>query len=125
MTFLALQALARSFEDRAARKERELLGLALDLGATALPLCLRELRSADEDRRTWAAELLLALTEIESLRPRIVAALRDAVDAENDDETKVCALAVLAELGEHAASASFRDPQSIHRRSLGELAELL
>jgi tetratricopeptide (TPR) repeat protein len=126
MSFMALQALARSFgAPHAARCDRERLHDIRELGATALPLCLREVAGADDDRRTWAAELLIALSDDESLRPRIIASLRELAAADGDDEAKVSILALLAELGEPTTAATFRDPREIHRRSLGELAQLL
>jgi tetratricopeptide (TPR) repeat protein len=125
-SFVGLQTLATSFTSRS-RRGREAIERAVHLGGVAIPLCLREIRSADEDRRDWARQLLLAIADAPPLRARIVASLRASTSSPEplDDEAKVAALALLAELGEPQATASFRDPRAIQRRSLGELAELL
>lgn len=128
-SFLALQRLARSFgERRAARatRDRELRDVAAALGPVALPLCLRELRSLDPRRRQWAETLLRTIGARH--RDRVVAALRDLAEGDAatiSDELKCAALTLLSDLDEPALRAHFTDPDAIHRRSLGQLAELL
>lgn len=127
-SFLALRDLAASFgEARTERRKRELRALAASVGSVAIPLCLRQL---DGPERAWAAELLqsIALAGDASLKARVVGELHGLAGAGTaalDDDAKVAVLKLLAELGEASLAASFRDAGAIHRRSLGELADLL
>ena len=126
--FLALRDLAESFGGaRTERRKRELCALAASMGSVAIPMCLRQLDGPDAEHRAWAAELLEAIAgAAPALRGRIVPALHDRAAAPAvPDDVKVAALALLADLGEPVSAATFRDPGAIHRRSLGELADLL
>ena len=105
-SFTKLQRLSQSFGAISSLGERQqsaLLDLAMELGATAIPLCIRELGSDDLDpsgasrelsqqasdsvltrapsrpghtRLGWACILLLALAADDGLRPRVVSALQ-------------------------------------------------
>ena len=92
------------------------------LGATAIPLLGRELRSADRRRREASRTALADLAADDSIRPRVIAELRAITISElGADEIKVCALGLLAELGERGA-ARFSDPTAIQHRSAIALA---
>src|SRR5687768_9757868 len=97
--------------------------LARKLGATAIPLLGRELRQTDAFRRE-AARTALALLATTDARVRVIRELRVVTGDTSADEAKVCALGLLAELGEHAA-ARFSDPAAIQRRSALALAAQL
>lgn len=96
--------------------------LARRLGVTAVPLLGRELRQRDAVRRE-AARAALAILAATDARTRVVRELR-GVTEDATDEAKVCALGLLAELGEHGA-ARFADPLAIQRRSALALAAQL
>jgi len=97
--------------------------LVQKLGTTAIPLLGRELRSADRRRREAAREALADLAADDAIRPRVIAELRAITTSElGADETKVCALGLLAELGERGA-ARFSDPNAIQHRSAVALAK--
>ena len=95
------------------------------LGATAIPLLGRGLHSADPRRREasrGALAHLAAAAADDTVRPRVIAELRAISGSElGGDEIKVCALGLLAELGERGA-ARFADPTAIQRRSAAALA---
>lgn len=108
LSFDRLRQLARSFEHAGTqdaapdpRRERHALVLADELGATALPLCLRELASADERRACWARLLLAHLGSVPAHRPRVLAGLRDL--ARRNDAGGLRAMALRAELEPPAA----------------------
>ncbi len=97
--------------------------LARRLGATAVPLLARELAQGEPRRREVARDALAAIAATPA-RGRVIAALRDATLAAPSDDAKVCALGLLAELGERA-EGRFADPPAIQRRSALALAEQL
>ncbi|RMH42731.1 MAG: hypothetical protein D6689_07275 [Deltaproteobacteria bacterium] len=84
-----LQRLRASFDDlRAGRpahpgQERACARIAAALGATAIPLLVRELASADDGRAAWAAHLL-AHVAAAGARDRVIAALREPPNAARD-----------------------------------------
>jgi len=97
------------------------------LGRAAVPLLGRELRSGDLRRREAAREGLALLADTPA-RARVIDELRRVVDPvdgrDTTDDLKVCALGLLAELGEKA-EARFADPHAIQRRSALALAAQL
>jgi len=93
------------------------------LGATAVPLLGRELRSRDGRRREAARDYLASLANGDA-RARVIDELRAMLDDTIHDELKVCTLGLLAELGEHA-EARFADPSAMQRRSALALAAQL
>ncbi|MEO8701177.1 MAG: hypothetical protein ABI867_14095 [Kofleriaceae bacterium] len=107
-----------------ASTDRMVARIARRLGATAVPLLGRELRHASGGRRELARNAL-AILAATAVRPRVLDELRGVVcDDQAGDEAKVCALGLLAELGEQAA-ARFSDPGAIQRRSALALAAQL
>jgi hypothetical protein len=125
----------RSLSDWFARtplsENRTLLAtLVRRLGATAVPLLGREVRQPDVARRDAAREALALLAGTDAgarARERVLAELRAIAAADPGsvvDEAKVCALGLLAELGEPGA-ARFRDPRAMQRRSALALAAQL
>ncbi len=100
-----------------------LLRITRRLGTTAVPLLGRELRSTDAGRREAAREALAVLAATPA-RPRVIGELRTVTVDASGDEAKVCALGLLAELGERGA-ARFTDPTAIQRRSALALASQL
>jgi tetratricopeptide (TPR) repeat protein len=93
------------------------------LGATCVPLLGRELCHADPRRRE-SARAALAHLATTAARPRVIAELKRIAASEAGDEGKVCALGLLAELGERG-NARFADPSAIQRRSALALAAQL
>ena len=94
------------------------------LGATCVPLLGRELRHSDPRRREAARECLAQLAALPAVRTRVIDALHAAIETAPTDELKVCALGLLAELGEHA-EAQFTDPRAMQQRSALALAAQL
>src|SRR5687768_155444 len=90
------------------------------LGATAVPLLGREFRGADPGRRDAAREALAWLATT-AARARVIDELRAVTTTSAFDDAKVCALGLLAELGERA-EARFANPSAIQRRSALALA---
>ncbi len=93
------------------------------LGATCVPLLGRELCHGDPRRRD-AARAALAHLATTDARPRVIGELRRIAASAAADDGKVCALGLLAELGERG-TASFADPHAIQRRSALALAAQL
>ncbi|MDB4959964.1 MAG: Tetratricopeptide 2 repeat protein [Myxococcales bacterium] len=93
------------------------------LGTLSIPLLGREL-CTPEVRRRDAARAALAHLATTSARARVIAALRSITTTNVADEGKVCALGLLAELGERGA-ATFSDPTAIQKRSAIALAAQL
>jgi len=93
------------------------------LGPTCVPLLGRELCHADPRRRDIARAALAHLATTDA-RARVIAELKKIASSEAGDEGKVCALGLLAELGERGA-ARFNDPSAIQRRSALALAAQL
>ena len=119
-----LRKLADWFSTSPQRGSLHVERIVARLGATAIPLLGRELRSPDRRRRDAARAALCALANDLVTRARVIAELRAATTDTTDDEVKVAALGLLAELGERAA-AVFADPSSIQRRSAIALAAQL
>jgi hypothetical protein len=94
------------------------------LGATSVPLLGRELCARDPNRREAARVALSQLAIKTPVRPRVIAELHRIAQSDACDEGKVCALGLLAELGERGA-ARFTDPSAIQRRSALALATQL
>jgi hypothetical protein len=94
------------------------------LGATCVPLLGRELCTADTNRREAARTALAQLASEPQSRARVIAELHRIAASDACDEGKVCALGLLAELGERGA-ARFADPNAIRRRSALALASQL
>jgi tetratricopeptide (TPR) repeat protein len=95
------------------------------LGATAVPLLGRELRGADPRRREAARDALATLAAHDPApRGRVIAELHAITDGPAPDETKVVALGLLSELGEHA-DVRFADPAAIRARAAIALAAQL
>ncbi|MBV8756354.1 MAG: hypothetical protein JO257_03700 [Deltaproteobacteria bacterium] len=93
------------------------------LGATCVPLLGRELCHGDPRRRDSARAALAHLASTDA-RTRVIAELRRIAGSAAADDGKVCALGLLAELGERG-TASFADPMAIQRRSALALAAQL
>ena len=93
------------------------------LGATCVPLLGREVCHPDPRRRDTARAALAHLATTDA-RARVITELRKIAASEAGDEGKVCALGLLAELGERGA-ARFHDPSAIQRRSALALAAQL
>jgi hypothetical protein len=98
--------------------------LARRAGPTSIALLSRELAHAETRRRESARDALAALADDATIRPRVIAALRDFVSTALPDEAKVCALGLLSELGERL-EVRFSDPAAIQRRSAVALASQL
>ncbi|MBK9032368.1 MAG: hypothetical protein IPL61_13830 [Myxococcales bacterium] len=102
--------------------EATLRALARTLGATAVPLCARELAGGPE-RRTWAIELLRTIAQVADERVKIE--LRTLAGRDSADDAKFAALALLAELGDETTTARFQDPRQMHQQSLERFARQL
>src|SRR5687768_16881873 len=94
------------------------------LGAICVPLLGREACSPDPRRRDAARIALHQLATKTPARERVIEELRSIARSNTSDEGKLCALGLLAELGERAA-ARFTDAPSIQRRSALALAAQL
>ncbi len=120
--FVDLRRLSDWFATSPHRSSLHVERLVQRLGATAIPLLGRELRSADSRRREASRAALADLAADETLRTRVITELRAITGSEiGGDEIKVCALGLLAELGERGA-ARFSDPNAIQQRSAIALA---
>ena len=93
------------------------------LGVTAVRLLGRELRHTDLRRREAAREALAWLATT-TARERVIDELRSATVDAGDDNAKLCALGLLAELGA-PTTATFTDPLAMQRRSALALAAQL
>jgi tetratricopeptide (TPR) repeat protein len=122
--FADLRRLSDWFVRASSRSTVQLDRITRRLGATAVPLLGRELRGADPARREAAREALATLATDDRARARVLVELRSVTAGKVIDEAKVCALGLLAELGEHGA-AKFSDPSAIQRRSALALAAQL
>jgi hypothetical protein len=117
-----LHRLRASFGAPRSRVDDQVMrGVARALGATAVPLCARELGGAAA-RRAWAVALLRVIAQVAGERVRVE--LR-AVVAGGGDEAKLAALSLLAELGDETATAQFEDPREVHKQSLAKFASQL
>ena len=124
--FVDLRRLADWFSSLSAQPSRALSieRVVVRLGATCVPLLGREVCSHDARRREAARVALAQLATQPATRARVLAELRRIAGSDASDEGKVCALGLLAELGERAA-ARFTDPSAIQRRSAIALAAQL
>lgn len=126
-SFAELRKLAAWFASPAVERQGAQRRIAprLDrLGAVAVPLLGRELRHADAHRRDAARESLARLAASAGARARVLDELRRVIAEPVADDTKVCALGLLAELGE-PTTATFADPLAMQRRSALALAAQL
>jgi hypothetical protein len=111
--------------DRRRADSAHIARLVNRLGATAVPLLGRELRSTDPRRREAARDALGALAAHGGVcRARVTAELHAITGGPVADEAKVVALGLLSELGEHA-DARFADPAAIRIRAAIALASQL
>ncbi len=124
-SWAGLHRLHASFDrPRTRAEERVLLDDARSLGATAVPLCARELSGATQlERRIWAIALLRVLAE--NTGDRVRAALRELTAGPATDDGKLAAVGLLAELGDETATATFSDPDRVHQQSLVRFATQL
>jgi len=123
--FADLRRLADWLSTSPQRTSAQVERIALRLGVTAVPLLGRELRGPDPRRREGARSALATIASGEPRsRARVLDELRAITDGESCDEVKVCALGLLAELGERG-EATFTDPTAIQRRSAVALAAQL
>ena len=103
-----------------------MLRIASQLGATAVGLCARKLECASEGQAHWAYTLLDTIARDDSVRPRVVSALRVIAETSAaSDDRKVLALALLTELGETLPTIRLRDLDGAHEQSMRELARCL
>lgn len=122
-----LRRLSDWFSTSPPRASSQIDKIAVRLGVTCVPMLGRELRSDDLRRREASRALLARLADDVMVRARVIAELRAITDGASDasgDESKVCALGLLSELGERAA-AKFSDPNAIQARSAIALASQL
>jgi hypothetical protein len=128
-SFVDLRRLAEWFETQAEGCSARSITPAVSverivrrLGAVCIPLLGRELLSADARRREAARTALAQVAG--DIRPRVIAELRRIANSDAPtvkDESKVCALGLLSELGERS-SAKLTDPSAMQRRSALALA---
>jgi tetratricopeptide (TPR) repeat protein len=126
--FVKLQRLVQSFDELgagAAPSEegvRRAVRLVVQLGATALPLCVRELGGSDARRARWAEVLLGHLGARPELHARVVAELRELAGAdraepgptsEPGDTARARARRMLAELGERLSAPEPDEPYQV------------
>jgi hypothetical protein len=121
--FVDLRRLVEWFVTSPTRPSLQVERIVTRLGATAIPLLGRELAGADPHRRA-AARAALARLGASPARARVIAELHRITDGTTNDACKVCALGLLAELGERGV-ARFSDPSAIQRSSALALAAQL
>jgi tetratricopeptide (TPR) repeat protein len=92
------------------------------LGPVCIPLLGREMTSPDPRRREAARVALAHVAQ--DIKPRVVSELRRIAASAAPDDIKVCALGLLAELGERS-TAKFTDAPALQRRSAIALASEL
>src|SRR5258708_35464456 len=116
-----LRKLSESFRavPRRMTTRRRLLGLAVRLGRTAVPLLVRQLLTGDEARASWAYFLLS-----EAAGPRALDALRAVVgDARVPEPRQALVLALLGELGAPLpATVRLLEDREPRRGALADLA---
>jgi len=126
--FVDLRRLADWFESLAHRNAPSLPieRIVQRLGAVCVPMLGRELAAHDARRREAARTALASLAQGET-RARVIGELRAIAQTATHDEGKVCALGLLAELGQKVepGAASFANPSGIQRRSALALAAQL
>jgi tetratricopeptide (TPR) repeat protein len=100
------------------KAQRRAVGIARELGATAVPLLQRKLQVGSEDEASWAYFLLAQLGGA-----RVEQAARGLLDdAATPDDRKALALALLTELGaELPSEVALRDPDGLRASSVGDL----
>lgn len=125
-TFVDLRRLADWFSSCSSQGPRavSIERMVVRLGTACVPLLGRELCSPDPNRREAARVALARLAIRSETRARVLVELRRIASGDASDDGKVCALGLLAELGERAA-ARFTDPSAIQRRSAIALAAQL
>src|SRR5882757_2064538 len=100
--FRDLRRLADWFSTSPQRGSPHIERLVTRLGAIAIPLLGRELRSTDPRRREAARDALETLAQPGApARDRVTAELHAIAQGAVADEAKVVALGLLSELGEH------------------------
>lgn len=126
-SFADLRRLADYFSVSARRSTdagaTQIARLVCRLGTTAIPFLGRELAGACPRRRDTARDALATLATTPA-RDRVIELLSSITQRCDRDDVKVCALGLLAELGEHPATR-FHDPSAIQRRSALALAAQL
>ncbi len=123
--FVDLRRLADWFATEPTRPSLHVERVVERLGAVCVPLLGRELCAPQPARRDAARAALAQLaTTNRSVRPRVIAELRQITEGTAADHGKVCALGLLGELGERGA-ARFHDPDAIQRASAINLAAQL
>ena len=119
-SFMHLRAIASSFAQvpASARQRGKLVSIAVHLGATAVPLLLRNLVTGDESQVAWAYFILARAGG-----QRAVRALREVTaDAAVSDRRRAVALALLGELGAPLpASVRFLEDRGGGTGSLADL----
>jgi tetratricopeptide (TPR) repeat protein len=118
-----LQKLTDTFPRGADRKpgakaQKRAVGIARELGDTAVPMLQRKLQQGGEEDASWAYFLLSQLGG-----PRVERAARALLDdAATPDDRKALALALLTELGaELPTEVTLRDPDGLRASSVGDL----
>ncbi len=120
--FRDLRKLADWFSTSAPRCSTQITRLLARLGATAVPLLCRELRSTDPRRREAARDGLESLAAAGApARDRVTAELHAIMTGAVPDEAKVVALGLLSDLGEHV-DVRFADPTAVRVRAAMALA---
>ncbi len=123
--FVDLRRIADWFSTSPQRPSIHVERAVARLGVVAVPLLGRELQSEDPRRRDASRALLARLADVPAVRSRVIAELRSiARDGDQADDSKVSAIGLLSELGEHA-EARFADPTAIQLRSALALAAQL
>src|SRR5678816_1959580 len=98
-----LRVLANWFGSGALRTTVAIERVTRRLGTTAVPMLGREVRGADPARREAARQALALLAQTPA-RDRVIAELHAITTCAVCDESKVCALGLLSELGEPGAA---------------------
>lgn len=128
-SFALLQRLRQSFSDLAAGRparaahKRTLLRIAAGLGATAVPLCARELASTSNLRSQWAYQLLVQIAQEADAQPRVIRALRElCTDGTAPDASKMRCMALLTDLdADERTEPVLDDAVAVERQTLVEL----
>jgi tetratricopeptide (TPR) repeat protein len=123
--FRDLRKLADWFSTPPQRSSPHIERIVKRLGAVAIPLLGRELRSPEPRRREAARDGLETIAvHSPRARARVTAELHAITHGSVADEAKVVALGLLSELGEHP-DVRFADPAAIRVRSAIALASHL
>jgi len=125
-SFTLLQRLARTFSELplSPSHRRSALRWGRALGATAVPMLVRELAGTNDVRSGWAFSLLLELSD-GGQRDRVCGAMRELATSDVCDEAKLRALALLTELGADQVPTRLRNPQAARAHSMRKLAASL